>query len=175
MVLSTAIFLIFLAAIVRGWHRGLLAVAASLVIYLMAMIVARTTAPVLGRMVASSSPALSNRTAFSGNLLTNADPTAFFYNGIAFVIIFTVTSVILHYLVRQLSWVRHVPVLGMINSLAGAVIALLIIYLMLYVLLLIFQLWSNGWWQYQFSQSELAQWIVNNTPQLASLLVHWLG
>lgn len=175
MVLSTAIVLILFAALLHGWRRGLLAVVISLAIYLLTLVVARMVAPVVGQLIAAHQPAVSGRTTFTGSLLADANPTAFFYNGLAFTVIFVVVSFLLHHLARQLSWLSHLPVLGTINSLSGAVVAGIITYLMIYVLLLIFQLWSNGWWQYQFSQSELAQWMVNNTPQLASLLVHWLG
>ncbi len=175
MVLSTAIVLILFTALVRGWHRGLLAVIVSLAIYLLTLLVARVVAPVIGQLISARQPAVSGRTTFSGSLLADANPTAFFYNGIAFAVIFVVVSFLLHHLARQLSWLSRLPVLGTINSAAGALVAIVISYLMIYVLLLIFQLWSNGWWQYQFSQSELAQWMVNNTTQLASLLVNWLG
>lgn len=175
MVLSTAIVLVLCAAMVRGWHRGLLAVVVSLAIYLITLVVARIIAPVIGQLIAASQPSVNGRTTFAGSLLADANPTVFFYNGIAFSVIFVVISFLLHHLARQLSWLSRLPVLGTVNSFTGAAVAMIISYLMIYVLLLIFQLWSNGWWQYQFSQSEVARWIVNNTPQLASLLVNWLG
>lgn len=175
MVLTTAIFLILCAGLVHGWHRGFLAVFVSLAIYAITLIVARATAPLVGQIIASGRPALGNPATFSGALLNETNVTSFFYNGVAFVIIFAVVSFLLHFVARRFSWLRRLPVLGAINGAAGAIVAVAITYLMIYALLMIFQLWSNGWWQYQFSQSEAAQWIVNNTPQLATLLVNWLG
>lgn len=175
MILSTAILIIFVAGIVHGWHRGLLAMVVSLGIYLLTLVVARATAPVVGGMLAAGRPELGSPTSFTSALLAHTNATIFFYNGLAFTVIFVVVSCLLHWAARQLNWLRRLPILGGINSFAGAIMAGIITYLMVYVLLLIFQLWPNGWWQYQFSQSEVAQWVVNNTPQLASLLVSWLG
>lgn len=175
MILSTAILIILVAGIVHGWHRGLLVVVVSLGIYLLSLVVSRATAPVVGGILAAGRPELSSPTSYTNALLAHTNATVFFYNGLAFTVIFVIVSFILHWAARQFNWLRRLPLLGSLNGLAGAVVAGTITYLMVYVLLLIFQLWPNGWWQYQFSQSEVAQWIVNNTPQLASLFVSWLG
>ncbi|WP_295746560.1 CvpA family protein [uncultured Limosilactobacillus sp.] len=175
MILSTAILMICVAGIVHGWYRGALAMVVSLGIYLLTLVVARATAPVVGGLLAAGRPELGSPTSFTASLLAHTNATVFFYNGLAFTVIFVVVSWLLHWAARQLNWLRHLPLFGGLNSFVGAAMAGIITYLMVYVLLLVFQLWPNGWWQYQFSQSEVAQWVVNNTPQLASLIVGWLG
>lgn len=174
MILTTLIIIILAGCFIHGRRRGLLMMLISLVTYVIALAVARVVSRNIGTLLASGH-SLHNPTAFTSNLLQLVDGTHFFYNGIAFMVTFAIVSGLLHWLLYRLNWLNRLPVLGTLNGWAGGLLELIMGYIMIDVILLILQLWPNDWWQMQFSQSGLGQWIVNNTKILMQLLVSWIG
>ena len=54
------------------------------------------------------------------------------------------------------------------------ILSLIIGYVVIYVALVILQLWPAGWWQMQLANSGLAQFMINQTPALAQLVINTL-
>lgn len=75
---------------------------------------------------------------------------------------------------RRLNWFSKLPILGTIDRWVGALLNFLVIYLLIYILLVVFQLYPAEWWQLQFANSEIAQLIIKNTPTWARLIVNSL-
>ncbi|WP_283583078.1 CvpA family protein [Limosilactobacillus difficilis] len=174
MILTSLIIIILAGCFLHGRRRGLLMMLISLGTYLISLVAARIVARSVGNALANGH-SLTNPTAFSTDLLQMVDGTHFFYNGIAFMLTFAVVSAILHWLLYRLNWLNRLPVLGTLNGWAGGLFELVLGYMMIDIILLILQLWPNDWWQMQFSQSGLAQWIVNNARVVMKLLVSWIG
>ena len=65
------------------------------------------------------------------------------------------------------------PVLGTLNGWAGGLLDVLLGYLIIFMVLIIFQMWAAVWWQDQLANSGLAQWIILKTPILAENALHW--
>ena len=63
---------------------------------------------------------------------------------------------------------------GTVDKIAGGLISFLIGYLIIYVVLLIMQLFPAGWWQMQIANSELARFMINQTPGIAHLVIDTL-
>ncbi len=63
---------------------------------------------------------------------------------------------------------------GTVDKIAGGLISFLIGYLIIYVVLLIMQLFPAGWWQMQIANSELACFMINQTPGIAHLVIDTL-
>lgn len=174
MILTTFIILILIGCFVNGHRRGLLTMVLMLGTYIIAWLVARQGTQFVGSWLKSLLPSIGDEATFSANLLADVNSNLFFYNGIAFMIIFTIVSILCHWGIRQLNWIKKIPVIGTLDKLAGGVISFLIGYLIIFVVLIVMQLWPAGWWQMQMATSELAQLIINQTPGLAHLMIDTL-
>ncbi|MBD5806422.1 CvpA family protein [Lactobacillus sp. 0.1XD8-4] len=174
MILTTFIILILIGCFVNGHRRGLLTMVLMLGTYIIAWLVARQGTQLVGSWLKSLLPSIGDEATFSANLLADVNSNLFFYNGIAFMIIFTIVSILCHWGIRQLNWIKKIPVIGTVDKLAGGVISFLIGYLIIFVVLIVMQLWPAGWWQMQMATSELAQLIINQTPGLAHLMIDTL-
>ena len=174
MILTTFIILILMGCFINGHHRGLLTMTLMLGTYIVAWIVARQGAQLIGGWLKSLLPSIGTPATFSESLLANVNSNLFFYNGIAFMIIFTIVSILCHWGIRQLNWIKRIPVVGTVDKIEGGLISFLIGYLIIYVVLLIMQLFPAGWWQMQIANSELARFMINQTPGIAHLVIDTL-
>ncbi len=86
-------------------------------------------------------------------------------------LIFAIVAFLCHWLVRQLNWVRRLPVIGTLDRLAGGLLSLLIGYVIIFVILVVTQLWPAESWQMQLANSGLARLIIDQTPLLAQLVL----
>lgn len=175
MVLTTIIILMLIGAFCYGHRRGILSIVLSALVYLVAWIGSSAFSRLIGTWLAGWLPATDSTTPLSGNQLAHLDLNLFFYRGIAFIIGFIVIVIILRLLIRQLNWVKHIPILGSIDRIIGGLAALIICYLAILVVLMIIQLWPNGWWQMQLANSELARLMITETPIITSLLIQMIG
>ena len=144
MILTTFIILILMGCFINGHRRGLLTMTLMLGTYIVAWIVARQGAQLIGGWLKSLLPSIGTPATFSESLLANVNSNLFFYNGIAFMIIFTIVSILCHWGIRQLNWIKRIPVVG------------------------------TGWWQMQIANSELARFMINQTPGIAHLVIDTL-
>ena len=65
--------------------------------------------------------------------------------------------------------------IGTVDRLAGGVLSLLVGYVIIFLVLLVLQLWPAEWWQLQLANSGLARLIIDQTPALAHLVLQTLG
>lgn len=175
MVLTTFIILILVGCFLNGRRRGLLMMALYTGTYIVSWLVARSCAGYLGHLFGGFLPDVSQSATYSKALLSTVNNNTFFYNGVAFLVVFTLVSTLCHWGIRQLKWIKHLPIIGSLDALAGGLLSLVIGYVVIYVVLVVLQLWPAGWWQAQMASSGLAQWMVNQTPDLAHLLLNTLN
>ena len=171
MVLTTVIILIFVGCFINGRRRGLLRMVLNAATYIVSWLVAKLAAPLVGSWLTRLLPNVSNGSSYSGQLLATVDLDHFFSNGIAFMLIFVIVAFLGHWLVRQLNWVRRLPVIGTLDGLVGGVLSLLIGYVIVFVILIVTQLWPAEWWQMELANSGLARLIIDQTPLLAQLVL----
>ena len=98
-----------------------------------------------------------------------------YQDGLAFMIIFSTISFLGHWLLKRLNWLNRLPVLGSANRLAGGTLDVLIGYLIIFMFLMIFQLFPSQWWQNQLAQSGIAQLMIKGTPVMAQAALNLLG
>ncbi|MCI1975372.1 MAG: CvpA family protein [Limosilactobacillus sp.] len=175
MVLSTIILLLLIISIVHGYRKGLLSMVLSVLTYIISYYGAKYLAPHIGDWLAGVLPEISHGTAISGNDLIGLNLSQFFYRGIAFIIGFAIFVAILKLLLRRLKWISKLPILGIIDRWLGAGLNLVIVYVILFVLLMVLQLYPAGWWQAQLASSEIAQVIIKETPFLTQTVINLLG
>ena len=177
MIINLIILLILLGCWINGRKRGLIALVISAITYLIGWVVARLGAKSLGMILSSILPSIGNQDvpatggAVSGVLTVSSNQ--FFYNGIAFIIIFYGITFFSRWLLKRVNFLKKVPVLGTLNGWAGGLLEVLLGYLIIFMVLIIFQMWPAVWWQNQLANSGLAQWIILKTPILAESALHW--
>ncbi|MDO4903370.1 MAG: CvpA family protein [Limosilactobacillus sp.] len=175
MVLTTLIIVILAASYLHGHHRGLLMMVLYSAAYIISWIAARLVAPVAGSLVTGMLPNVSDSSSYSGSLLSSVDLNGFFSRGIAFILVFSIVSFFCHWFIRRISWVSRLPIIGTIDRLLGGILAFAIGYIIIFVVLLVIQLYPGAWWQLQMANSGLARWIINQTPELAQLVMQAIG
>lgn len=177
MIINMIILLILLGCWLNGRRRGLIALVISTVTYFIGWVVARFGAKSFGMILSSILPSIghqeatTNGTAISGMLTVSSNQ--FFYNGIAFIIIFYGITFLSRWLLKRVSFLKKVPVLGTVNGWAGGLLDVVLGYLIIFMVLMIFQMWPAAWWQDQLTNSGLAQWMILKTPILAENALHW--
>ncbi len=119
MILTTFIILILMGCFINGHRRGLLTMTLMLGTYIVAWIVARQGAQLIGSWLKLLLPSIGTPATFSESLLANVNSN-------------------------------------------------------LFVVLLIMQLFPAGWWQMQIANSELARFMINQTPGIAHLVIDTL-
>lgn len=176
MILTTVILVILIGCWVNGTNRGLLGMLISTCTYLIGWLAAKLGARFLGGALSGFLPHLNSSSgSVSSSLLSSINPTTFFYNGLAFMIIFSTISFLGHWLLKRLNWLNRLPVLGSANRLAGGTLDVLIGYLIIFMFLMIFQLFPSQWWQNQLAQSGIAQLMIKDTPVMAQAALNLLG
>lgn len=173
MILTIIIILILIGSFLRGRRRGLLRMVLNLISYVIAIGVARFGAVSFGNKLADWFPTVDTAST-SGTIVSEHSGNQFLYNGLAFIILFVVVLLICHWIVRKLNLITKVPVIHQLNGAFGGLISLVISYVTIFLLLTVFQVWPSDWWQAQLTASNLATWIIDNTPGLSNQVVYWL-
>ncbi|KRM26964.1 MULTISPECIES: CvpA family protein [Limosilactobacillus] len=175
MILTTLIILILIGCFINGHRKGLIMMVLYTGAYIVSWLAAKTVAPLLGTWLSHLLPNVTDEASYSSAILSAVDTSAFFSRGIAFLLVFTAVSIICHWGIRQLRWIKRVPVIGTVDRLAGGALSLVIGYIIIFLVLVVTQLWPAGWWQMQIANSGLARLIINQTPVLAHLLLQTIG
>lgn len=177
LIISMAILLILAGCWFNGRKRGLVALLISTATYFIGWLVARMGAKPLGLFLSNILPSIGEHelspTGSPLSRMLTISSNQFFYNGIAFFIIFYGITFLSRWLLKRVKFLKHIPVLGTVNGWAGGLLDVLIGYLIIFMVLMIFQLWPAAWWQDQLANSGLAQWIILKTPLLAENAIHW--
>lgn len=177
MVISMVILLILVGCWINGYKKGLVAMLISTATYFIGWIVARMGAKALGLLLSNILPSIGgHETAPTGSTFTSMltiSSNQFFYNGIAFIIIFYGITFLSRWLLKRVRFLKKVPVVGTVNSWAGGCLDVVVGYLIIFMVLMVFQLWPGTWWQNQLANSGLAQSIILKTPLLAEQAIHW--
>lgn len=90
-----------------------------------------------------------------------------FYNGIAFVLIFFISKILLQIIAAMLDFIAELPLLNSANSILGAVLGFIEVYLIVFVLLYISALIPLEIIQTNLEHSTIAQGIIEKTPYLS--------
>ncbi|BAP86034.1 colicin V synthesis protein [Paucilactobacillus hokkaidonensis JCM 18461] len=175
MILTIGIIIILIISFSIGRHRGLVRMVLGVVSYLIALFLAKTGSTVVGDKLADLFPILKTSTQNAGSTLNDGNGNQFFYNGIAFIVIFIIVLFLCRWITRRFNLITKLPVIHQLNAILGGLINFGLTYITIFFLLTIFQVWPSTWWQAQITTSGLASWIINNTPVLSQQVVYWLA
>jgi len=87
-----------------------------------------------------------------------------FYNGIAFVLIFLASKIVLQIIASMLDFIAELPILNSLNRLLGAVLGFFEMYLIIFIFLYISVLIPLGFIQSAIEESSIALGILDKTP-----------
>lgn len=175
MTLNIIIIVLLIAVYLRGRRQGLLRLLLRFLTYLVSWAVAYVLSRPLGTLIAGLFPAVNSKGGFLDDAAHLTDVNSFFYNGLAFTIIFLVVAGFGAWIIRRFGWIQHVPLLGRVNGVAGGIFTAILAYLLIGWALMILQYWPGQWMQAQMTSSGLARWIINKTPLLAQTIISWIG
>ena len=175
MILSTIILLLLIVSIIRGYRNGLLSMIITGVTFLVSYFGAKFLAPIIGDWLTNFFPEINHGTTISVAVLASLNLNQFFYRGLAFTSCFIILMIVIRLLLRRLKWLAKLPILGTIDRWIGAILDFIICYVIIFILLMVFQLCPVGWWQVQLANSEIAQLMIKETPFLTQTLINFLG
>ena len=174
MILTAIIIIILMGCWIHGRRMGLIGLVITTVAYFFAWLMARLGARFVGAALAGILPSITDSTNSTVTSLLKTSTSEFFYSGVSFMLIFWAITFFSRWLLHRFNWVRQVPVVGTVNGWAGGALDCLLGYLIIFVFLFIFQLLPVDWWQSQLAASGLAQWIINQTPGMAKVVISWV-
>ncbi len=93
---------------------------------------------------------------------------AAYYKGIAFILIFFFTKIVLQILANMLNFLARLPILKQLNVWAGGILGFIEVYLIVFILLYIAALLPIDSIQSTIESSGLAKGIIENTPIISS-------
>ena len=134
--LDICILLMMALAVWRGWSQGLVMKAAQLGVLISACIIASVSANLLKSKLGSGLilPLFQEKIPLSGvfeeEIASAADNFAW---GIVYFVSFLIALLVLRHVVKILNLVEHIPVLGTINRLGGAIVGFTVAFVLLYV------------------------------------------
>lgn len=165
---SLIILILLIFGFFMGLKRGLILQTLHLVGFIAAFVVASIYYDVIASQLTYwiPYPELSSENALTTFINSPYVENAF-YNSIAFAIIFFSVKVILQIIASMLDFVASLPILRLLNNVAGAFLGFLEVYLILFVLLFILALTPVEQIQTWIDQSSLALFIIEDTPYLS--------
>lgn len=169
--LNTIIIVFLIFGFLMGLKRGLILQAVHLFGFIISFLVAvfnyKKLAPHLSLWIPY--PEMSSDSTWGLFLQTLPLENAF-YNGIAFVLIFFVTKIILQIIASMLDFIANLPVLNSVNSILGALLGFIEVYLIVFIVVYILGLMPIEFIQSTLDQSSVAQFIVDKTPYFSNKL-----
>lgn len=162
MLLSVIIILILISAVARGYRRGFVLELLYSLGYIIVFIFAKTFNTSFANFLSSTFGDWSN------DQVTNLTVM----NSVAFIILMAVGWLIIRLLGRLSQMVTWLPIIHQVNGLAGAIVGVVISYLITFIILSISQFVPNDFYQEQLSQSVVAQTILSKTPAVSSKIIN---
>lgn len=167
--ISLLLLLILLFGFLMGLKRGFVLQLMHLVGFIIAFIVAAVNYKKLASYLAHWIPYPElNESAMWAVFNSTMPLESAFYNGIAFVLIFFLTKIILQIIASMLDFLAQLPVLRHINKLLGSILGFFEVYFIMFILLSLMALVPIDKVQTLIDRSFVAKVIIEKTPFLSS-------
>ena len=131
-IIDIVLAVIFLVSLVSGWYQGLVMKAASLIVvgvsYVLAGILSKMISPDIAKFIAKNVPS------DIGILKSGVkDITESLLYTVIFMVVFFVIRFAFRKLIKLLKIVDHIPVIGFVNRVGGAIAGFLVDFVIIYV------------------------------------------
>lgn len=169
--ISLILIFLLLFGFLMGLKRGFILQLLHLIGFIITFIVARLYYKELAAKLVSWIPYPELSSDQSWAMFLNSMPLEnAFYNAIAFALIFFVTKIILQIIASMLDFVARLPIIRLLNKVAGAVLGFVEVYLIVFILLYIVALLPLEMIQGKLADSFIATLIVEHTPYLSNAI-----
>lgn len=158
LIIVLLLILAFRFGLKRGLLMTLLSVAGYVIVFLLAIFLAKP----MGTALATMMPALWKNSIFSG----------MFYNVLAFWIIAIVGSIIYRFLARTVNGITKLPLISQVNAFAGATLSTILMYVVIFFALLLMAAWPSQNVRATVQQSTVAEWILKKTPVISQQIMN---
>lgn len=158
LIIVLLLILAFRYGLKRGLLMTLLSVAGYVVVFLLAVFLAKP----MGTALASVMPALFKNTFFS----------EMFYNVLSFWIIAIVGSIVYHFLAQTVNGITKLPLISQVNALAGAALSTVLMYVVIFFALLLVSSWPSQNVRATVQQSTVAEWMLKKTPLISQQIMN---
>lgn len=164
MILSIVIAILLLMAFIRGYRRGLvkeiLFTVGTFFIFLLGLYYDSPLGDWLLTTSKQGDP---------------TDPFAHFVaQTIAFTLIVVIGRIILGWIARLSQAITWLPVIKQANGLGGALIAIILTYLIIFLAIAILNVIEPSWFVEQYNNSVVAQFMIEKTPLVGQNVINWL-
>lgn len=161
--LSFLIIVFLISAFGRGWHLGftrqLILTIGGLIVFFIAWRYNADLSRVIGQMLTTFKPT------YTTSHLTNI---------LSFYILILIGNLMIFALAKASKAVTWLPVIKQTNALAGALLSTLLAYFVIFILLWTFSILPFQNLNTLVAQSQVAQWITQQTPLLTENLIDHL-
>ena len=171
MILLGIAILFVLAWLLSGYRHGFVNGLLRLALWLVVWYIAIKFSKPFGTVISNFVDGQFIRTSVPQDLVSHG--SQFLASGISFCILLLLGGAISHYVLRSLKIIRHIPLLGWVDGVLGAllygVIGIVIAFFSLQVLSVI----PNVWVQDQFLNTPQLNELLDNAPFFAEQIYNW--
>lgn len=175
MILTFLILLVLLWTFYTGWRRGIIGQIVYFIGYGLSFVVASQYYEVLGEKLQLWIPypeaALNqNMLFYQANQVLNLDQS--FYAAMGFMTIMAIGWLLTHF-IGVFFRSRGQGIVSHLNRFIGAIVNMIFGYIGIFLILYVLTLLPVDSIQTQLAQSQLAQWMIENTPALSEWIYTW--
>lgn len=133
-IIDIVIAVLFMISILSGWFQGLIMKVASLMVVIISYIFAGVLSKIISPYIAKVlSEQISSETVWIAKKSIKAVSEAFSYT-VIFTIAFFLIGLVFRRLIKILKIVDHLPVIGFVNRLGGAIVGFLVTFILIYII-----------------------------------------
>ncbi|MFE4759747.1 CvpA family protein [Bacillus mycoides] len=153
----------FFLGLRRGFILQLVKLTSFIIAYLVAYWYCKDLAPALAKII----PYPFDKNVSVPEWIDANNIEGVFYQAIAFIVLFIITKIALSLLGNLLNMFAEIPVLKQVNSVAGALLGFLEVYIILFVLIIVGSILPIEQIQTPLQKSSISKIIVDDTPILS--------
>lgn len=174
MILELILAFILIGAAASGYRVGFVRAIVRLVTWAVVWYVAIKLTKPLAEVVSPYVPDLTAQFVRSGvpDAAVN-QASDFLLAGLAFAVIMIIGQILARALLRQLRWIKKVPVLGFVDAVGGLIVYLAITVIVLFFTVQILSVIPNPWLQDQFLQANHLNDLMDRLPFFADQIYQW--
>jgi uncharacterized membrane protein required for colicin V production len=174
MILELILGFIVIAAAASGYRVGFLRAIVRLVTWVIVWYVAIKLAKPVAAVIQPYLPDLTAQFVRSGVPDAAVNQAGdFLIAGLAFTLIMIIGQLLARAILRQLRWIKKVPILGFVDALGGLAVYVVITIIVLFFTVQILSVIPNPWLQDQFLEANYLNDLMDRLPFFAEQIYQW--
>ncbi|GMA70248.1 hypothetical protein GCM10025879_14940 [Leuconostoc litchii] len=171
MILLGLTVILILFTIVKGYHMGLVNAVLRFILCVIVWYIAIKFSKPVGQLLTNIVSGQFVRTTVPQTVV--GEGSQFLASGIVFTLILILGGIVSHWILKSFSVVRHIPLLGWLDSVLGGLLYGIVGAVIAFFALQLLSVMPNDWVQDQFLKTPLLNEILDNMPFFASQIYNW--